>query len=199
MLPPQSYSSPLVLGPSHPRPLNWGFRGRTAMSLGSAGSRTRRISSLHLWYLSLGAMDTSSRKPSRRPLEVPGCPVAFCQPAEREVILASGCRADAGGAWLGFGALNACRGWGVALCLPPKFLGTQDKEAPRHGTRRPSSGTGRDHAPPQARGESLTLPVWLGGGEKLNFSGGTKSSGGRWGCVCDREERLSERPQRSPP
>lgn len=54
---------------------------------------------------------------------------------------------------------------GVALCLPPKFLGTQDKEAPRHGTRRPSSGTGRDHAPPQARGESLTIPVWLGGGE----------------------------------
>ena len=110
MLPLQSYSSPLVLGPSHPRPLNWGFRARIAMFLGSAGSRTRRISSPHLWYLSLGAMDTSSRKPSRRPLEVPGRPVAFCQPAEREVILASGCRAGAGGAWLGFGALDACRG-----------------------------------------------------------------------------------------
>ena len=73
---PAKLQLPLVLGPSHPRPLNWGFRARTAMSLGSAGSRKRSISSPHLWYLSLGAMDTSSRKPSRRPLEVPGCPVA---------------------------------------------------------------------------------------------------------------------------
>ena len=105
---PAKLQLPLVLGPSHPRPLNWGFRARTAMSLGSAGSRTRCISSPHLWYLSLGAVDTSSR----RPLEVPGCPVACCQPAEREVILASGYRAGTGGARLGFGALDACRGWG---------------------------------------------------------------------------------------
>lgn len=104
---PAKLQLPLVLGPSHPRPLNWGFRARTAMSLGSAGSRTRRISSPHLWYLSLGAMDTSSRKPSRRPLKVPGRPVACCQPAEREVILASGYRAGTGGAWLGLGALDA--------------------------------------------------------------------------------------------
>lgn len=189
---PAKLQLPLVLGLSHPRPLNWGFRARTAMSLGSAGSRTRHISSPPLWYLSLGAMDTSSRKPSRRPLELPGRPVACCQPAEREVILASGYRAGTGGAWLGLGALNACR-WGGGLASP-----TQVPRS-RHGTRRPSSGTRRDQAPPQARGESLTLPVWLGDGEKLNFSGGTKSSGGRWGCVCDREKRLSERPQRSLP
>lgn len=164
MLPLQSYSSPLVLGPSHPSTLNWGFRARTAMSLGSAGSRTRRISSPHLCYLSLGAMDTSSRKTSRRTLEVPGRPVAFCQHAEREVILASGCRAGAGGAWLGLGALNACRGWGGGLASPtqvPRDTGqggpkTWDKKGLQWDTKRPS--------PTQARGESLTLPVWLGDG-----------------------------------
>lgn len=55
---------------------------------------------------------------------------------------------------------------------------------------------GHEETKPHPGQGGISDPSCLAGGwEKLNFSGGTKSSGGRWGCVCDREERLSEAPE----